>query len=257
MVLRFRLILLSILLTIAGQVLAHAPYYTQVEKLEVQDGEGLSLKLLHGDGIIAGDPVRAVVVDSEFRVRAISPLALNLHIFCEQQEGSRRCSIYDSVAAVVYQLDLSSRALGPVIEEQGKPLRTAYPEDMGQNFGFAQRPATLLEIVRFEGDKVMSFPLVAVLSLIWWTLTALLYAPLAWRLYLNKGRLQPWNLSSVLLILLRLGGVAGLLFIAIVGWAWEPYSIYYASFFALLGLIVALFLSRPKRKLLKSGHLSG
>jgi hypothetical protein len=77
-------------------------------------------------------------------------------------------------------------------------------------------------------------------------LTALLYTPLAWRLYLNKGRSQPWKLSSLLLILLRLGGVAGMLFIAIFSWAGAPYSIYYASFFALLGLIVALFLSRPK-----------
>lgn len=256
MILRFRLILFSIFLLNTGQALAHAPYYTQVEELEVQDGEALSLKLLHGDGIIAGDPVRAVVVDSEFRVRAVSPLALNLHIFCEQN-GSRRCSVYDSVSAVVYQLDPTSWALGPVIEEQGKPLRTAYPEDMGQNFGFAQRPATLLEIIRFEGDKVLSFPIVAGFSLIWWTLTALLYTPLAWQVYLNKGHLSPWNLWSVLLILLRLGGVVGFLFIAIVGWAWEPYSIYYASFFALLGLIIALFLSRPKRKFPKSGHPSG
>ncbi|MCV6825067.1 MULTISPECIES: hypothetical protein [Halocynthiibacter] len=241
----------------AVQAFAHAPYYTQVEKLELQDGEIVSLKLLHGDGIIAGDPVRAIVVDSDLRVRAVSPLALKLHIFCEQQDGIRRCRVYDTVTAAVYRLDPSSWALGPVIEELGKPLRTAYPEDMGQNFGFAQRPATLLEIIRFEGDKVISFPIMAGLSLIWWTLTALLYTPLAWRLYLNKGRLQPSNLSSVLLILLRLGGVAGFLSIALVGWAWEPYSIYYASFFALLGLIVALFLSRPKRNLPKSGHLVG
>lgn len=257
MILRFRYLLLSIFLLNAVQALAHAPYYTQVEKLEVQDGEILSLKLLHGDGIIAGDPVRAIVVDGELRVRAVSPLALNLHILCNQQEGSRRCIVYDSVAAVVYQLDPSSWASGPVIEDEGKPLRTAYPEDMGQNFGFAPRPATFLEIVRFESDKVISFPIVAGFSLIWWTLTALLYTPLAWRLYLNKGRLQPWNLSSILLILLRLAGVVGFLFIAIVGWAWEPYSIYYASFFALLGLIAALFLSRPKRKFPQNGHSTG
>jgi hypothetical protein len=215
MILRFRHLLLSIFLLNAGQALAYAPHYTQVEKFGVRDGEVFSLKLLHGDGIIAGDPVRAIVVDRDLRVRAVSPLALNLHILCKQQEGSRRCIVYDSVAAVVYQLDPSSWALGPVIEEGGKPLRTAYPEDMGQNFGFAQRSATLFEIIRFEGDKVISFPIVAGLSLIWWTLTALLYTPLAWRLYLNKGRLQPWNLSSVLLILLRLGGVAGFLFIAL------------------------------------------
>ena len=256
MKLRFMLILISVFHLNTGQALAHAPYYTQVEKLEVQNGEVFSLKLLHGDGIIAGDPVRAVVVDSEFRVRAVSPLALNLHIFC-QHKGSRHCSVYDSVAAIVYQLDPTSWALGPVIEEQGKPLRTAYPEDMGQNFGFAQRPATFLEIIRFEGDKVLSFPIVAGLSLIFWTLTALLYTPLAWQVYLNKGHLKPWNLSSALLILLRLGGVVGFLFIAIVGWAWDPYSIYYASFFALLGLIIALFLSRPKRKFPKSGQPTG
>jgi hypothetical protein len=167
MILRFRLILLSVFLLNAGQAFAHTPYYTQVEKLEVQDGEVFSLKLLHGDGIIAGDPVRAIIVDRELRVRAVSPLAVKLHIFCEQQGGRRRCSVYDSVTAVVYQLDPSSWAFGPAIEEQGKPLRTAYPEDMGQNFGFAQRPATLLEIIRFEGDKVISFPIVAGLSLIW------------------------------------------------------------------------------------------
>lgn len=256
MILRFRLIVLSVLLLNAGQALAHDPYYTQVKELQVQEGEVLSLKLLHGDGIIAGDPVRAVVVDSELRVRAASPLALNLHIFCEKN-GRRVCSVYDSVSAVVYQLDPTSWALGPVIEERGKPLRTAYPEDIGLDFGFAQRPATLLEIIRFEGDKVISFPILAGFSLIWWTLTALLYTPLVWRLYLHNGRIQPWSVSSVLLILLRFGGVVGFLFIAIVGWAWEPYSIYYASFFAFLGLIVALFLSRPKPKFPRNGHPSG
>ncbi len=59
---------LSILLFMfyGQQVLAHAPYYTQSQQMQTAEFGSVELKLLHGDGIITTDPVRAIVVDSDY-----------------------------------------------------------------------------------------------------------------------------------------------------------------------------------------------
>lgn len=244
-----RHLLLLLGLGIPVQAVAHSPYYSQTERIEVFEGKPAEIKLLHGDGIIAGDPVRAIIVDGESHLLAISPLATSLHISCVLQYRVRYCLAYDDISAVVYEPDLATLERGRIIEEDEKPVRDAYPEDMGESFGFKMRSATLMEIIRFEGDKIIAYPLVAASSLIWWTLTALLLAPQIWRLYPTKGIRRKWSASTIAADLLRLLCFAGLMFVAIFTWAWEPYSIYYAGFFATLGLLAALFLTRPKREL--------
>lgn len=244
---RLSALLIFLCLLCAEQALAHSPYYTQSEQIQVNESESVTVKLLHGDGIIAGDPVRAIVVDSDLRVRAVSPLALKLHIVCHQQEGQRICAVYDSVSSLIYELDPESWAIGPVIEDQGRPLGTAYPEDMGQNFGFRQRPASYFEIMKYEGDKIKSYPILALVTLLWWTLIASLIVPPLYRICRNKGRIQSVTINTVVLALLRTGAAIALLFVTIVGWAWEPYSLYFAGFFALIGLFITLLLSHRWR----------
>ncbi len=229
------------------QAFAHCPYYTQHEPLVTSEGSPIAIKLLHGDGIIGGDPVRAIVVDSDLRFRAISPLGRKLHIVCRQKENDRLCVVYNSVSNLVYELDHENWVIGSIIEDQGRPLHTAYPEEMGQGFGFKHRPATYLEIIKYEGDKIKSYPLLAGLTLLWWTLIALSFASLLWRLLQNKGRIKSITTQAAALILLRIMGAATLLSLTLAGWIWEPYSLYFAGFFAVLGTLLALIFTRPRQ----------
>ncbi|MBO9477582.1 hypothetical protein J7382_08565 [Shimia sp. R11_0] len=242
-----RLISFLLILLAPSQVIAHAPYYSQIEQLQQIEGESFTIKLLHGDGIITTDPVRAIVVDSKSRIRAISPLGVRLHINCGRLEEAHDCVVYDSVSSLIYEVAPSAWAIGPVVEKEEKPLLTAYPEGMGLDFGFLVRPATFSEIVRFESAKIRKFPLVALWSLIWWTVTALFFTPIVWRIFVTKGDFRSWSASIIVWDILRLLCAAGCLFLAIVIWAWESYSLYYAAFFAAAGLSLALLITRPRR----------
>jgi hypothetical protein len=240
--------LLVLLCTISAQpALAHSPYFGQSEQLPLNEGKTFALKLLYGDGIFASDPVRAIVVDRELRVRALSPLALKLHIICRLPENERPCVVYDRLTGLVYQPDPETWETGPVIEAYGRPLQDAYPEHMGVAFGFKQRPATYFEIIRFEGDKIKSNPLLAGLTFLWWLLITLLLAPLFWRLYRNMRRIRTCAVSGVSLVFLRLAGATALLLVTF-GWReWEPYSLYYAGFFALLASAIGLIVTHPRK----------
>jgi hypothetical protein len=231
---------ISLFLLIAGSAWAHAPYYTEVQRIAAPDGTVYDLKLLHGDGIIAGDPVRAVVVGGDGHAWAISPLALKLHISCFNVDGLRRCSVYDGLSSKVYEPDPEAWAKWPVIEQAGKPLRTAYPEDMGKAFGFLTRSATWAEILRFEASKITLYPIASSLALLWWIAIASLLTLTFWRMR------QPdfWVAKSVIWAALRLGAAAGLLYVTLVAWAWAPYL---AGFFAVSGMMCARVLTRPRQ----------
>ena len=69
--------LLLILLN-ANVAVAHSPYFSQSQTLHSTDHSSLSIKLLHGDGIIAADPARAVIVDATGNVRAVSMMSQRL-----------------------------------------------------------------------------------------------------------------------------------------------------------------------------------
>jgi hypothetical protein len=224
-----------------------------VQRIAAQDGTAYELKLLHGDGIIAGDPVRAVVVDGDGHAQAISPLAQNLHISCSQLDGLRRCSVYDGLSSKVFEPDPEAWAKWPRVEQAGKPLRTAYPEDMGKSFGFLVRSATWTEILRFEASSIISKPITSCLALLWWTAIASLLTLTFWRIR------QPdfWGAKSVIWAALRLGAAAGLLYVTLIAWVWEPYSPYFAGFFAVSGMLCALVLTRPRRHPQEGEDLAG
>ena len=49
---------------------AHRPYYTQVEKIRLPNGDIGEVRLLNGDEIMVADPVRAVIVDPQNKLGA-------------------------------------------------------------------------------------------------------------------------------------------------------------------------------------------
>ncbi|MDE4173277.1 hypothetical protein PXK01_03865 [Phaeobacter sp. PT47_59] len=233
---------ISLFLLIAAPLGAHSPYYTQVEPLQ-PDGSGFALKLLNGDGVVGSDPVRAVIVDEAGHARAISPLGVSLHISCLRGEGTRRCVVYDGISAEVFEPDPGTWETRPVIEQDGKPMPTAYPEHMGQSFGFLVRSATWAEILLFEASKIISSPISACLALLWWTAIASLLTFTFWRI----GRPDFRGAATVLWAVLRLAAAAGLFSATVKAWGWAPYSPYYAAFFAMSGALCALVLTRPRQ----------
>jgi hypothetical protein len=67
---------ISLFLLIAGSAWAHAPYYTEVQRIAAPDGTAYELKLLRGDRwVFGGVPVRAVVVDWDCRAADTDVLA--------------------------------------------------------------------------------------------------------------------------------------------------------------------------------------
>jgi hypothetical protein len=71
---------------------AHSPYFTKTEKIALPDGTTGEIRLLHGDGIMRSDPVRAVIIDAEGRALARSPQSYAMAIRCD---AALRCKAYD------------------------------------------------------------------------------------------------------------------------------------------------------------------
>jgi hypothetical protein len=54
---------------------AHSPYFSRSAEISLPDGSRGQLRLLHGDGIMASDPVRLVLLDPSGRLLARSEKA--------------------------------------------------------------------------------------------------------------------------------------------------------------------------------------
>lgn len=169
-----RLFVFAAILAFAGvPAWAHSPYFTQIEKIDLPDGTEGELRLLHGDGILVGDPVRIIAIDSQERLLARSEHGAVAHILCGQ---AGRCNAYidDRI------LELAPGAEpGPVIakalREYGSDERYAL-EASTQSFGFSARAPSFKESITVSLGVAKRFPL---LTLFHFALGALLILSIA------------------------------------------------------------------------------
>lgn len=225
---------------------AHSPYYTQTERLSWGGDRGAEIKLLHGDGIFFADPIRAVVVDTNGKLLAASPLSITLFIFCDRSNGRSDCIAYDELRQLIYTPNRSSMQTTQLLEIDGKPQE--YPEFQMEDYGFDTRNASFFEIIKFEALSVFRWPLLTVFAIAWWLIVWALITPLFWRLKGNEWRVGEASFASVLLVLARFMAVLALMLIAAYGWLLFPYSFAYLMFVTLVGATAALVLTRPKQR---------
>jgi hypothetical protein len=116
---------------------AHSPYFTQPETIVLPDGTTGQIRLLHGDGILRSDPVRAIVVDAEGRALARSPQSYAMAIRCD---GVRQCKVYDLNHLAVSTPDLTTFRVGGLISDENERWSL---EGGSDSWGFATRRMSL------------------------------------------------------------------------------------------------------------------
>lgn len=229
---------------ISFPALAHSPYYSQSESIAGSSDQITAIKLLHGDGIFFADPIRAVVVDQDGRLLAVSPMSPTLFLSCKGEGVAKKCVVYDEIYGRIYAPDKASWKASELLEEGGEPNN--YPEYLEKEYGFYQRKASLLEIAKYEALSIASLPLKTVAAVIWWTIMWFLITPLFWRLKQNRWRIKNSSIIAGFLIFLRVALVTVLVFIAAYGWLLDPYSLYFLAFVVTLGAALALVITKPR-----------
>jgi hypothetical protein len=123
---------------------AHRPYYSQVEKIRLADGEIGELRLIHGDGIVFTDPVRPLIINSQGYLVAKGPIARSIVISCS---GDHRCMIVDLWGARVYEPEPGSFRQGPAQPAVRSTDRTDDWDLVGgdEAWGFTMRAASIQE----------------------------------------------------------------------------------------------------------------
>ncbi|MEP3437396.1 MAG: hypothetical protein ABJN75_11515 [Hoeflea sp.] len=142
--------------------------------------------------------------------------------------------------------DYKQWARSRIIEEEGRPPRDAYPEYMEIEYGFTERPATILERFAFEGIGVLRSPIRSALSVLWWALAWSFIVRPAWRWKRRNWQLRPLKVPSIALGVLGLLAFVGMGLVAVYGWLMQPYSPYFFLFAFVSGALIAAVLTRPK-----------
>ncbi|WP_445501468.1 hypothetical protein [Microvirga sp. G4-2] len=98
---------LTFVIVIAGSssAIAHRPYFTQVEKIRLPDGDTGEARLLNGDGILGPDPVRVLILNHQGHLLARSPKSFAIRLSC--RDGGE-CLIFDLTHDKVLELEASS-----------------------------------------------------------------------------------------------------------------------------------------------------
>ncbi|WP_039017245.1 hypothetical protein [Halocynthiibacter namhaensis] len=212
----------------AQGVWAHSPYYTQTAPFQTESGRQFSIKLLYGDGVLGPDPVRAIVVDTEGQVHAVSPVATQFIIFCDGTVSG--CGVYNGVSGEIHELAPEAWFAAMVVEDAGQPFN--YPEDMDASYGFLTRDAIWGEILYYELYSIISYPLPGLIAIAWWSAIAALLVPMIWTLVGTKRRIRPLSVLAVLAVGARIITALALLFLTFVFYAFGPFSIYAAFIYA-------------------------
>jgi len=205
------------------------------------------MKLLHGDGIFFADPIRAVILDGDGKLLAVSPMSTALFVACDYEEGfSRKCNVYDELRHLVFTPDRASWKATELLEVSGKPQK--YPSYNMEEYGFSKRKASVIEIVKYEALSIAASPFLTVVALVWWFVIGWLICPLYWRLKENTWRIREFSFTVFVEVILRLVCISVLVVLAGYGWLLEPYSLPYFIFVSLSGAVLALFITKPKLK---------
>jgi hypothetical protein len=121
-------------LIMSWSALSHSPHLGPDEAAwTAPDGRRLTLAMLYGDGIIAADPGRPVVLDEAKRIIALGPLAYDGTIKCER----------DGVCKVLLGRSSSVDAVTPDPAGFRAPLmELPYPEYEKDEYGFQPTRST-------------------------------------------------------------------------------------------------------------------
>lgn len=120
---------------------AHSPYFTKTEKIGLPDGTTGDIRLLHGDGIVMSNPVRAVILDAQGRAVARSHQTHAMAIRCD---GSRQCKAYDLNGFTVSTPEPESFRSGGLVS--GVQERWEL-EQGAESWGFVTKRMSLGELV--------------------------------------------------------------------------------------------------------------
>ena len=77
---------------------------------------------------------------------------------------------------------------------------------------------------------------------------AMLVVPMLRRRKVTRGDVRKWSAAAIVWNVLRLFCFVGLAFLTAFWLWWEPFSLYYAGGAAVLGGLIAVFLTRPRRR---------
>ena len=186
-------------------------------------------------------------MDTEGQVHAVSPIATQFFIFCDGTVSG--CGVYNGISAEIHELAPETWFAVMVVEDAGKPFRWAYPEDMEVSYGFRTREATWGEVLYYELYSIISHPLLGLIAVLWWSAIAALLVPLMWSLVRVRGRVLPLSVLAVFLVGARIALAMALLFLTLLLFAWEPFSIYAALIYAMAAVALNLgWLSIRKRE---------
>lgn len=202
---------LALPLLLAGHpACAHRPYFTQVERVVLPDGQPGEMRLLRGDGIFLADPVRILALDREGRLLARSHRSDAMVLLCDRDR--RSCRGYDGAA--VLTLDPASFRPGDAVPgltdaERSKLL----PFEFGtESWGFTVGRAPLADTVRGEVALALETPRALALLVALGAVAAML-VPARMPRVKDQAKFPLW--VRIIGILLRLIGLAQVLFAAL------------------------------------------
>lgn len=242
-----KILILFLVLLIPNVAVAHPPYFSQSQPLSFPLSGGLSIKLLHGDGlIIAADPARAVVVDAVGNVHAVSMMSQSqaLSIHCSGSNDSKTCAVYDQLSGIVSEVNLKELEKGQIIESNGLP--TLYPEELDFEWGFVEHQASWIEIVKFELLTIFVWPRSSFFAIAWWMGIWCLAARSFWKWKRRNWKLTPVKEALYLDTIFSMAVFVGLILITVVFHAFEPASPYFRLAACALGCFLGFLIMRPR-----------
>lgn len=216
-----------------GPASAHRPHFSEPEVISAEGYSAVQLKLLHGDGVLFADPIRAVVVGQDGQLLAASPQSPALRLSCD--EPNRRCLVYDELSFRIYEPAPDKWQATGLVEQDGKPQRS--PEDIAADYGFDARQATLPEIAKFEAAGLASSWMTTGFALAWWTVFCLLLLTVA-RDALGKARRL--TIGAIAGLLARTAVALMMIPLATYAWLLAPYSVVYLAIVMTAGAAMAL-----------------
>ncbi len=223
-----------------GPAAANRAYFTQPEPISAEGYPDAQLKLLHGDGVLFADPIRAVVVGQDGELLAASPQSPALQLSCDHQR--HRCLVYDELAFRIYEPAADKWQAEGLVEQDGEPQRS--PEDIVSDYGFDARQATLSEIVKFEAAGLASSWMTTAFALAWWTAFCLLLLTVIRDAF---GRARRLTIRTIVSLLARTAVALVMIPLATYAWLLAPYSIVYLGIVLTAGAIVALPIAFRRR----------
>ncbi len=138
-------------LTATGPASAHSPYFTETQPILLPDGQRGEMRIIAGDGIVAADPVRIIILDAERRLIARGPKTWWLSLVCD---APLRCHGYDHSSGDVIEPDPTTfRQNGAHVPPFSESDNLWDIEDGDDTWGIKVRPASWVEWLSAEWSQ--------------------------------------------------------------------------------------------------------